>query len=104
MSWEPSFEVIAKGQASEEVQIKYLQACLKVAHDELETLKTEIQTMRLEYQIDENKFFREVDALMAARVRMMAKVSLPGVESFSIIATPPLKKSKKKSWFSRKGT
>lgn len=69
--WRPTFEIQAQGHASPEAQIEYLIKCLKVSQDKVATLQLELETLRIERNLDKVQFQREVDGLIKARQRVL---------------------------------
>lgn len=90
--WKPHVEVVGRPTASPESQVKYLIRVVQIKQDEIETLKKQIETVRLERKLDEMKFDRELEALGQARERLMCT------------KRPPLETSKWRlfGWFRKK--
>lgn len=77
-----SFELTARGTASPEVQIEYLQKLQKVHMNEIETLKVQLGTIKLENQLQKSELFKQIDALQIT-IRTLMKshgLSLVGVQ------------------------
>lgn len=71
--WKPAFEIEAKGSASPETQVKYLIAVLKIKEDEIASLRLELETLRLERELQDKQFNRQVDALVKARLFVLER-------------------------------
>lgn len=74
---EPSSQIIAGGTATPEAQRDHAIACLKISTDRIASLELELETMRLEHQLSQIQFDREVEALKKARYRVERSILKP---------------------------